>query len=672
MIEVDVISRIKDSYDTFTQQEQYYLRKILQEFADSGTSETYDKIWLADYKEIPVSLNTFLDSNMYLGKATRQGTAIYPYWRDTLNEIFGAGNSFDEVVFTGATRIGKTSTAITGAAYMLYRMMCLRDPQKFFGKKEISKFSVLFFNLTLDLAKGVAFREYNDTLKVSEWFNQHGSFSKSDRNFYYIPEGDKVIVDFGSDAAHALGQQVFVALCVVGNTPVLTSQGYLPISEITDKTVQIGQYDSNSVVYAPGSAQITGYVQDTIRVELEDGTIIEGTPDHRVMLSDGTYKCLGELTSSDDVLTFNIDEVDHMNLKNDCKEFVVYIHTSPSNKSYVGITSQSVVQRWGCDGQGYKDNAHFWAAIQKYGWDNFTHEILYENLTLEQACEIECKLIADMDLMNPEFGYNHTSGGQYSTPSDEIRTKLRESTSKLWLDPEFRSKVVNSLTGRTLSTDTKRKISDSKIGKKYSKPSPLRGRKLSEARIAKMRGQTPWNRGLTKYTDHRVAEIASKIKGRVKSPEECANISEGQKLAYINGYAPIWVNDGNVEIQIDSSKDAIPENFTRGRLQRDQIYMHRGQESKKVNRDEIDDYLQAGWSRGRGSAVGRAISKGRIKYRWKYEDKLYDNSADLAKFLRENGYPEIVDSTITSLYHKGFENSKKYSSLAGKIEKVPV
>lgn len=38
----------------------------------------------------------------------------------------------------------------------------------------------------------------------------HGTFSKSDKDFYYIPEGGKVVIDYGSTAAHALGMQVFV------------------------------------------------------------------------------------------------------------------------------------------------------------------------------------------------------------------------------------------------------------------------------------------------------------------------------------------------------------------------------------------------------------------------------------------------------------------------------
>ena len=47
---------------------------------------------------------------------------------------------------------------------------------------------------------------------------------------------------------------------------------------------------------------LTKYVQETIKIELEDGSIIEGTPDHKIMLSDGSYKRLDELTEDDDIL----------------------------------------------------------------------------------------------------------------------------------------------------------------------------------------------------------------------------------------------------------------------------------------------------------------------------------------------------------------------------------
>lgn len=185
---------------------------ILQELSDSGESATYNSLWLSDYKEIPVDIDTFIESETYLGKTNRCGKAVFPFWRQELRNMFNAGNKYYEWILTGATRIGKSSTAITATAYMLYRLMCMREPQKFFGKKDVSKFSVLFFNITKDLARGVAYREFNDTLKACPWFCSHGTFSNSESNFYYIPEGGMIDIDYGSDGSHGLGKQVFCAV----------------------------------------------------------------------------------------------------------------------------------------------------------------------------------------------------------------------------------------------------------------------------------------------------------------------------------------------------------------------------------------------------------------------------------------------------------------------------
>lgn len=210
MIDELIPYRIKRIYASSTEKEKYYLRKILEEIAATGDSQTYRDIWLSDYIEIPVDIDTFLCDDYYLGKITRNGNAIYPFWRDFLRKLFHAGNKYEEVFLTGATRIGKSSTAITGTAYMLYKLMCLRDPQQYFGKKDVSVFSILFFNLTKDLASGVAYREFEDTILASPWFLDHGTKMGSDKNPYYVPDGGKVVINYGSDAAHGLGQQVFV------------------------------------------------------------------------------------------------------------------------------------------------------------------------------------------------------------------------------------------------------------------------------------------------------------------------------------------------------------------------------------------------------------------------------------------------------------------------------
>lgn len=208
----EVLSRIQTVYSSCSKLEQKLLYKIVQEAGDQGYSYTLEQLWLTDFKEVPVSIEEFICSPFYMGEVTRNGEAVYPFWKDTVNDIFSAGNKYNEIILSGATRIGKTSTAVLILAYMLYRLMLYRNPHEYFKKKQISKFTIGFANLTKDLAAGVAYREFNDTLKACPWFNEHGRFSKSITNFYYIPEGDKIDIVAASDAAHMLGMQIWGAL----------------------------------------------------------------------------------------------------------------------------------------------------------------------------------------------------------------------------------------------------------------------------------------------------------------------------------------------------------------------------------------------------------------------------------------------------------------------------
>lgn len=91
-------------------------------------------------------------------------------------------------------------------------------------------------------------------------------------------------------------------------------------------------------------------------------------------------------------------------------QWKVYIHKFPNDKKYIGITKQEVEKRWE-NGEKYK-NQVVYKAIKKYGWDNIKHEIVAEELTKNEACKIEQKLIAEYKTNQKEYGYNMTIGGE--------------------------------------------------------------------------------------------------------------------------------------------------------------------------------------------------------------------------------------------------------------------
>lgn len=101
--------------------------------------------------------------------------------------------------------------------------------------------------------------------------------------------------------------------------------------------------------------------------------------------------------------------------------YIVYKHEcmlcQSSNGIYIGITSQKPQSRW-CNGHGYLsknlDGSYHQPkiakAILKYGWENFTHEVLFENLTEIEAKLKEKELIAYYN--SYEQGLNCTLGGE--------------------------------------------------------------------------------------------------------------------------------------------------------------------------------------------------------------------------------------------------------------------
>lgn len=108
-----------------------------------------------------------------------------------------------------------------------------------------------------------------------------------------------------------------------------------------------------------------------------------------------------------------------VNMNSNFKQWYVYKHTNQiNNKSYIGITCQKPIYRWGHEGHNYQFQTKFYNAILKYGWNNFSHEILFENLTKQEALEKETELINTYNTVKE--GYNEISGLNEDLYSKEI------------------------------------------------------------------------------------------------------------------------------------------------------------------------------------------------------------------------------------------------------------
>lgn len=91
------------------------------------------------------------------------------------------------------------------------------------------------------------------------------------------------------------------------------------------------------------------------------------------------------------------------------RSYIVYKHTCPNNQVYIGITSQKLEYRWN-DGNGYRGSWFYRCGIEKFGWERIKHEILYENLSYEEALNKEHELILKYESWCPAKGYNDSVG----------------------------------------------------------------------------------------------------------------------------------------------------------------------------------------------------------------------------------------------------------------------
>lgn len=75
--------------------------------------------------------------------------------------------------------------------------------------------------------------------------------------------------------------------------------------------------------------------------------------------------------------------------------------------------TKDISKRWGNDGSGYAGNKKMMKAIEKYGWGNIKHNVIYNNLSRKEAQEKERELIKNYNTV--KNGYNNHPGGTAGT-----------------------------------------------------------------------------------------------------------------------------------------------------------------------------------------------------------------------------------------------------------------
>jgi group I intron endonuclease len=236
--------------------------------------------------------------------------------------------------------------------------------------------------------------------------------------------------------------------------------------------------------------------------------------------------------------------------------YIYLITNKINNKKYIGK----------CEKLPNKTNYYFGSgiaiksAIKKYGKENFTKEILEENLTKENICEREIYWIKELNT-HSEIGYNLTDGGdgilnlsekmrkklsdlgkqrignlnnRYGSKlTDEHKEILRKINLGRKLSQETKEKISNKKKGFKVSDQTKKKMSENRIGKKLSEDIKINMSKNKPNKIKVVKIDKKTKNILSVYESLKMASLDSGVK--IPNISMCIN----KKLKSSGGF--IWV-----------------------------------------------------------------------------------------------------------------------------------
>lgn len=305
----------------------------------------------------------------------------------------------------------------------------------------------------------------------------------------------------------------------------------------------------------------------------------------------------------------------------------VYKREAPDGRVYIGCTSQLLEVRSGADGKGYQENAELWEAIQKFGWENFKHEILLETEDRELASKTEIEYIKKYDSTNPRYGFNkriqtYITDEDYpnrlgkaireGTTEESLRQRSesmkryyinpdnrefhRKRTLRITNRPEVREKLIQAIKRNNAKPEVRQKIRESVLRywteERRKEQSELSKQRLSSLEV-RNRISEGTKRGLAseetrkKMSEAQYAKWANPeyrtrtqeaMKIACNTKEHRRNVSEAQKIAQ---------NRPEVKAKISAAFSGL-------------IFINNGIKNKRVKEAEAERYIATGdWVRGK-------------------------------------------------------------------------
>lgn len=263
---------------------------------------------------------------------------------------------------------------------------------------------------------------------------------------------------------------------------------------------------------------------------------------------------------------------------NNMYNYLYKIVNEQTQEYYIGVHSTQNLD------DGYSGSGKFIKiAIKEYGIEAFSKHILQFFDDIDAMYKKE-ELIVNEDFLQNPLVYNCACGGEHCR---RVNFTLSKS---------HKQKISNTLTGHTVSAETREKISKSLVGKYTGTNSPNYGRKIT--------------------------------------PEELAKRKE---LAKARNY----YGDSNPFYGKRHSKE-VCEILSNSKRNRKRIHNPETKEMKMVHQEELDLYLQAGWLLG---------SPKRVRlYHTEQKEILYVYPEEVERYLN-TGWIEQPRQRYVTIFH---------------------
>lgn len=248
-----------------------------------------------------------------------------------------------------------TEVALLIAAYLLHRILCLKDPIAYYHLKPTEKLVFAFMNIKLALAEEIGVSKFQNTLQSSPWFMAHGELEGRTKKIW-VPQkyNNQVAIDIkiGSQADDLVGLPIF--FCLSGDTPILTDKGTYDIESLENKIIRVPSVDDTGHIILSDECTVKQTAECDIEysLELENGAIIKCTPTHRFKLADGSYKEVRYLTEEDELFGIASHTQNYKNIKPQIKSITVTHLATP--KKYYDVVNANPYNNFLIDaGTGY-------------------------------------------------------------------------------------------------------------------------------------------------------------------------------------------------------------------------------------------------------------------------------------------------------------------------------